>query len=78
MNPLFGRFSAGATAAGVALILLGGCTRPDGPEVFATCKPRAVIHLADTGTLSVALARQAEENRSYRDCLERRGVRVAP
>ena len=63
---------------GVALVTpLGGCTRPDGPEVFTSCKPREIRRAADDGTLTGALARQAEENRTYRDCLERRAVRVA-
>lgn len=78
MNPFNGRFSAGAMVAGVALVILfGGCTRPDAVEVYAACKPRMVVNVVDDGTLNAALARAAEENRSYRDCLERRSVRVA-
>lgn len=67
-----------ALALGVAwIVFLGGCTRPDGPEVYASCKPREARRIENDGTLTAALARQAAENQSYRDCLERRSVRVA-
>ena len=79
VEPFVGRVSAPAIAAGIALILLGGCTRPDSVEVSVTrCSPREIRHAGVfDGTLSSAVARQAAENRSYRDCLERRSVRVA-
>jgi hypothetical protein len=73
-----GRLSAAAIAFGAVLILLGGCTRPDTAEFYATrCEPREVQTAGIDVSLTNALARQAEENRTYRDCLERRSVRLA-
>jgi hypothetical protein len=58
--------------------LAAGCTRPGGADVYGTdCKPREIRRVESDGTLTAALARQAAENRTYRDCLERRSVRVA-
>ena len=73
------RSGARAIVAGVALaVLAAGCTRP-GPDVYgADCKTRDVRRAdAADSSLSEAVARQAELNRTYRDCLERRAVRVA-
>ena len=69
--------SAVAAAAALA-VLASGCTRQGGADVYGTdCKPREIRYADDDGTLTAALARQAAENRTYRDCLERRSVRVA-
>lgn len=59
-------------------VLATGCTYPGTADVYGTdCKPREIRHVENDGTLTAALARQAAENRTYRDCLERRSVRVA-
>ena len=69
-------FRALAVALGCAL-LTTGCTSADGGEVYARCKPREVRRVEADGDLASALARQAAENQTYRDCVERRSVRVA-
>ena len=59
-------------------MLAAGCSHSGTTDVYGTdCKPREIRHVEDDGTLTAALARQAAENRTYRDCLERRSVRVA-
>ena len=81
MDLRIGRSPSGARAivAGLSLaVLAAGCAGP-GPDIYATdCKPRE-IRKADAAdsSLSEAVARQAAVNRTYRDCLERRAVRVA-
>jgi hypothetical protein len=79
VEPFVGRASTVTIAAGIALILLGGCTRPDSAEVsVARCSAREIRHAGVLdGSLSSAVARQAAENQSYRECMERRSVRVA-
>ena len=70
---------ASALALGVALpMLLGACSGPAGADVYGSdCRPREIRKVDNDVSLNTALERQAAENRTYRDCLERRAVRVA-
>ena len=83
MEPFSPRIRSGARAivAGIAAaLLLAGCTRPDAAELHTTqCQPREIQKAGIDGSLSLALAlaRQGAENKTYRDCLERRSVRLA-
>ena len=81
MEPFSPRLRSGARAivAGIAAaLLLAGCTRPDAAELHTTqCQPREIQKAGIDGSLTLALARQAAENKIYRDCLERRSVRLA-
>ncbi len=70
-----GRVSLAVIAFGAVLVVLGGCAGPDNAGVYtARCEP--IQKAGIEGSLTTALARQAEENRTYRDCLERRSVRL--
>jgi hypothetical protein len=70
--------AASALALGLALpLLLGACSGPAGADVYGSdCRPRA-SKVDNDVSLNTALERQAAENRTYRECLERRAVRVA-
>ena len=72
------RSGARAIVAGAALAALAGCTTPATDVYGADCKPRDIRRVeSHEESLSEAVARQASVNRTYRECLERRGVRVA-
>jgi len=72
------RLVLAAVAFTASAAALTGCSRPDGPEVYAfECERRPVPASAAPTSLADALAQQAAVNKAYRQCVDRRGVRAS-
>lgn len=72
------RLVVAAVAITASTGLVTGCSRPDGPEVYAyECERRGVPASATSTSLADALAQQAVANKAYRRCIDRRGVSAA-